>query len=175
MTPSGAHGHMPHATSGAMLGPIKASQWAMDTTYELLWCIVIGIMTHESLTRRPQQLGSFDIYLLRGPTTIRSSNPIFTRQPSRFKHRCQHSSYQTLKNKWRIVTLSRRIRFRYTRHAHRAHLLEATIITSTTIALDTSERPPRRGSEDQTQIPHSLCFASSVKACTRMGTSRRGA
>jgi hypothetical protein len=70
MTPSGAHGHMPHATSGAMLGPIKASQWAMDTTYELLWCIVIGIMTHESLTRRPQQLGSFDIYLLRGPTTI---------------------------------------------------------------------------------------------------------
>ena len=29
----GAHGHMPHATCGAMLGPIRASQWAMDTAY----------------------------------------------------------------------------------------------------------------------------------------------
>jgi hypothetical protein len=53
-----------------MLGPIKANQWAMDTAYELLWCIVIDITTHNSLTLRPQQLGSFKIYLLRGPTTI---------------------------------------------------------------------------------------------------------
>ena len=54
MTPFGAHGHMPHATCGAMIGPIKASQWAMDTTYELLWCIVVGIMTRDTLTRRPR-------------------------------------------------------------------------------------------------------------------------
>jgi hypothetical protein len=52
MTPYGAHGHMPHATCGAMLGPIKASQRAMDTTYDLLWCIVIDITTHGTLTRR---------------------------------------------------------------------------------------------------------------------------
>ena len=73
MTPSGAHGHMPHATCDAMLGPIKASQRAMDTAYELLWCIAIDIMTGETLTRRPQQLGNFKIYLLRRarePNTI---------------------------------------------------------------------------------------------------------
>ena len=29
----GAHGHMPHATCGAMLGPIGASRWAMDTAH----------------------------------------------------------------------------------------------------------------------------------------------
>ena len=59
MTPFGAHGHMPHATCGAMLGPSTANQCAMDTTYELLWCIAIDIMTGETLTRRPQQLGNF--------------------------------------------------------------------------------------------------------------------
>ena len=57
-----------------MLGPIKASQWAIDThvdtIYELLWCIVIDIMTRETLTRRPQQLANFKIYLLREPYTI---------------------------------------------------------------------------------------------------------
>jgi hypothetical protein len=66
----------------------KASQWAVDTTYELLWCTVIEIMTHESLTRRPRRLGSFKIYLkflIREPTTIIC---FFARQPSRFKHRC---------------------------------------------------------------------------------------
>jgi hypothetical protein len=64
MTPFGAHDYMPHATCGAMLGPIEASQWAMDTIYELLWCIVIDIMTHESLTRRPQHIRGFKIYSL---------------------------------------------------------------------------------------------------------------
>jgi hypothetical protein len=29
----GAHGQMPHATCGAMLGAIGASQWAMDTAH----------------------------------------------------------------------------------------------------------------------------------------------
>ena len=59
--------HMLHV---AMLGPIEASQWAMDTTYELLWCIVIDIMAHGTLTRRPQKLESFKIHLLRKPDTI---------------------------------------------------------------------------------------------------------
>jgi hypothetical protein len=68
MTPFGAHGHMPHATCRAMLGPIRASQWAMGTTYELLWCIVIDVMTRETLARRPQQLESFKIHTLREPT-----------------------------------------------------------------------------------------------------------
>jgi hypothetical protein len=30
--------------AGANRGQITTSQWAMDTTYELLWCIVIDIM-----------------------------------------------------------------------------------------------------------------------------------
>ena len=42
--PFGARGHMPHATCGAMLGSIKASQWATDTTTELLRRIVIDTM-----------------------------------------------------------------------------------------------------------------------------------
>ena len=61
---------MPHATCGAMIGPIKASQWAMDTTYELLWCIVVETLTRETLTRRPQQLESFKMYLQREPNTM---------------------------------------------------------------------------------------------------------
>ena len=42
-----------------------------------------------------------------------------------------------------------------------------TILNLRTIALDMNYSTLGRGSEDQTQIPHPLCFASSVKVCRR--------